>query len=484
MTKLAISQSGKLHWYHWLVITASLVLTISAWYVASARVNEKAEIQFNYQSDQIIALLKERMSKYEDALWSGVATIYVQNNTMDHLQWRQFSEALSIGEKYPGINGIGVIKYVAEDELAAFLAEQTAARPDFRIHPQHQKKEFWPITFIEPIELNIKALGLDMAHERNRLNASKKARDSGRPQVSGPIILVQDKKRTPGFLLFVPFYKQYSKYMTLQERQQHFDGMVYAPFTVLNLMEGTLQNKNRLVNISIEDGGQSLYNELDEKSEDYDATPLYSKLESVDMYGRKWVFELQSSKLFREQQSSRVPGLILIGGLIIDALLLGLFLLLANYNKVAVNIAENTSKELRISEAVRNTTVKSSSTGFAIIDRQANFIEMNDALCEWLGFSREELMSINSLEIFDGKCRGSAEITLEKMLSGEADYIHMERQYRHKDGSLLHGMVSSATVKDGDGYITNVVFHIVDIQKENQYPNDRFEEPARKLRAV
>ena len=106
--------SGKLHWYHWLVVVLSLVLTLSAWQVTSRLAEQKSQIQFNFQSDLLIELVKERMLKYEDALWAGVAAIHSQKEAVNTKTWKAFATALSIEEKYPGINGIGVIDYVAQ----------------------------------------------------------------------------------------------------------------------------------------------------------------------------------------------------------------------------------------------------------------------------------------------------------------------------------------------------------------------------------
>jgi CHASE1-domain containing sensor protein len=302
-----IECSGILRWYHWLVVVASLLLTLSAWYITSKQVRQRTELQFNYQAEQQVALVRERLSKYEDALWSGSAAIHAQTDGINEEKWRTFSEALSIDDKYPGINGIGVIYYIPPSERERFIASQRLLRSAFKIFPQHEQEEYWPIIYIEPIANNYKAVGLDMAFEYNRRTAAHKARDTGTSQITGPIILVQDEKRTPGFLLYVPYYKQITPPDDLNNRRQQFVGIVYAPFIMNNLMEGTLQNTNRLVNFNIMDGEEILYDELHQGSENFDSLPLLSKQVSVDMYGRDWSFTIQSSNLFRKQQTSNQP---------------------------------------------------------------------------------------------------------------------------------------------------------------------------------
>ena len=86
----------KLHWFHWLVISLSLVLTVGAWYISKQQIEEKTRIQFNREASQVIALVKERMAKYEQALWAGVAAIHSQSHGIDYAEWVRFSEALKI----------------------------------------------------------------------------------------------------------------------------------------------------------------------------------------------------------------------------------------------------------------------------------------------------------------------------------------------------------------------------------------------------
>ena len=197
-------RAGRLQWFHWVVVGSSLILTIGAWYFSSSQVQEKVESRFQRESAQVVELITERMLKYEDGLWGGVAAIQGQGGDISHPDWLKVAKSLSIGEKYPGINGIGVIHRVAPEELSAYLEEQRNLRPDYAIHPRHEESEYLPITYIEPVATNAKAVGLDMAHETNRYTAAKKARDTGTAQITGPITLVQDAQKNRRVLVLRP----------------------------------------------------------------------------------------------------------------------------------------------------------------------------------------------------------------------------------------------------------------------------------------
>ena len=336
----ATSGEAKLHWFHWLVVASSLLLTVAAWQISKQSVEAKIFAEFDREARQVVDLLVERMEKYEDALWAGVALIQAMKGEVGLDEWETFSKNLRIDLKYPGINGIGVIYRILPDEREAYLLKQRETRPDFKIHPDHSRNEFWPITYIEPVEINAQAIGLDMAHEANRYTAAMKARGTGAAQITAPIVLVQDAERTPGFLFFAPFYRD--GYVTQNDRLANFIGLVYAPFVVNKLLKGTLDKERRRVGLKIVDGEDVLYNEHVSANPEYDDSPMYVTNFEVELYGRTWVFEVQNSLSFRKAVKNSQPIIILVGGIVIDAMLLTLFILLVHSNRRAYEfIQEN-----------------------------------------------------------------------------------------------------------------------------------------------
>jgi signal transduction histidine kinase len=113
-------------------------------------------------------------------------------------------------------------------------------------------------------------------------------------------------------------------------------------------MEGTLAAANRSIGIEILDGAESLYNEHDEKLEDFDPNPLFKQSSKIDMYGRTWNFDIRSTQSFREQTSTTQPQMILFGGLFIDGMLFLLFMSLARANRRAVSFANILTQEYKV----------------------------------------------------------------------------------------------------------------------------------------
>jgi signal transduction histidine kinase/DNA-binding response OmpR family regulator len=342
----SIERGAALHWYHWLVVLLSIFLTLFAWYFSKKQVEEKNKIEFLREADHVVELISERIKQYEDGLWGGVAAIQANGGDISYKDWHIFAESLRIDIKYPGINGIGVIHYAPLQRMDSYLKQQRIHRPDYRVHPEHNESEFFPITYIEPVDVNAKAVGLDMAHETNRYTAAKKARDTGLAQITGPITLVQDTGKTPGFLFYAPFYKD-NAFGSLEERKKNLTGLVYAPFVVKKLMQGMLQKEKRNVGIQISDATELLYDEHVVSNEGYDPRPLFSKNYNIDLYGRTWVFDVRSTQSFRSFAANDQPLMILVGGIIIDSLLLALFVILSRSNKRAVDYADTMNQELQ-----------------------------------------------------------------------------------------------------------------------------------------
>lgn len=411
--------AGTMRWFHWVIVVFSFGLTLLAWNYSRNQLDARIQLQFDRDADQTVELVRERMRKYEDALWSGVAFIGTIDGDIDSFKWKRYADSIQIEQKYPGINGIGVIQALSDQELPLFIQRERSVRPDFSVHPMQQRDEYWPITCIVPLQENIQALGLDMAHESNRITAAKKARDTGRAQVTGPIVLVQDSMQTPGFLFFAPFYsgRVHQKDKPVIDQ---FAGLVYAPFVFSKLMEGTLAKQNRHVGIRIEDAGDVLFDEHVASDADFDPNPLFKKTIDVAAYGRTWTFDVWSTKSFRANVDTTQPLTILFAGLIIDVLLIGLFLLISSASRKALRLADEMTldlENLRLAADVNQ-------IGTWDFDPNTGDVQCDDAMYRLYGRDRNTFSAtyqawLHSLHPDD---RDSCEAAFQAALTGESTF--------------------------------------------------------------
>lgn len=228
-----------LKWFHWIVILGSILLTLIAWYTSKIQYENRIHSRFNQEAELITNLIEERLRSYADALWAGVALYNTQGSRITHSQWKTFANSLNLKDKYPGVSGIGIIFKVDRENFKNFVSTQKQIRPNFNVHPKMEKQTYFPITYLEPEEQNLPAVGLDIGFEKNRLDGAIHAQNTGKAQITGPIYLVQERFKAPGFLFYAPFYKN-AQNTNQALRQENFEGMVYAAFVVSKLIYGTL----------------------------------------------------------------------------------------------------------------------------------------------------------------------------------------------------------------------------------------------------
>jgi signal transduction histidine kinase len=345
-----IGKGGRITLFHVAIVSLSLALTLGAWRFSIQQVETRTGARFEAARDRAIGLITDRMARYEDALWAGVAAIESHEGAVSYAQWKEFAGNLGIDERYPGINGIGVIRFHDATTLDAYLEEQRLTRPDFRIFPAHDGAEFMPITYIEPDDINAAAVGLDVAHETNRRTAAQASRDTGLARITGPIVLVQDAGKTSGFLFYAPFYEEGRQWDTASRRENAL-GLVYAPFVVHKLMEGLLAKELRDVRFSIRDGDETIYDEHATDDPRNDPDPMFAERVSINLYGRTWDVDMRSDLAFRAENANAKPTIILIAGLLIETLIVTLLILMSRANGRAVAYADRVTVALREKQA-------------------------------------------------------------------------------------------------------------------------------------
>lgn len=371
--KSDLESFSRLRWVHWLVLIGSLVITLVAYQIADKQEDLKTQERFEALAKETIELISARMEKYEDTLWTGAAAMRAHGHDLSYTEWKRFANTLKIGQRYPGVNGIGVIHRVPSTDIDQYVQYQQRLRPDFKVHPAHDKDEHWPITYIEPVKDNEAAVGLDMAHEARRLAAAKKSRASGRAQITAPITLMQDEMKTPGFLFYVPFYEGSSE--TLEQREANFSGLVYAPFIVSKLIKGALGEDNRQVNVSIYDDEELLYEDKTQVKNSQSHL-LYTKdIKAMDSYGRNWTFHVQSNEAFQKASASNYPYIILISGLFLAIMLLVTFILLTRTNKRAIKLTDDMTKEYQNKVRALDAAMRFQN---AIMDNIPDFVFVKD----------------------------------------------------------------------------------------------------------
>ncbi|MEP1518673.1 CHASE domain-containing protein [Ascidiaceihabitans sp.] len=346
---------GRISAPHIALIVMSLTLTLSVWQFSKAQIASRTQARFDTSVSRLVDLIEDRMSLHEDALWAGVSTIESHGGDISRDRWQAFTKTLRLEEKYPGITGIGVIHFLNANSVGDYLKTRRLERAAFDIFPRHDHRDIMPISFIEPEAENTAALGLDLAHEANRRTAAIASRDTGTAQISGPIVLVQDKAQTPGFLFYAPVYHA-TEANDGDARPLDAVGAVYAPFVVHKLIEGLLAKERRHVHFSISDQDVTLYDEHLNTDAANDPDPMFATQVALHMYGREWLLDMRSNAAFRLQNSYAQPTIILLAGLTIEGLIIVLLIMMSRANAYSERYADKVTAQLKLqTQDLKNT---------------------------------------------------------------------------------------------------------------------------------
>ena len=313
---------GQLPFAALLLLLMPLGLTFFAWQVISENDYLRGDAKFETLSIEGEKALENRLASYGNALL-GAASFIQGSADVSRAEWRTYAETIRMRENFPGLNGIGWVQPVEAAALPEYLRRRRAdGAPNFAIPPQPTGGPNYIVSFVEPEDENRAALGLNIAFERKRLDAANLARDSGRPAITGLVMLVQDEGRTPAFLMLYPIYHRNMPTATTAERRAAFRGWTDGPLVARNFLASLTDRQDTDYRLRVYDGNAELPDSLVyASSAAASKQPTFIKRSTVQVMQHQWLLVWESTPAFELAQRSTNPLYILVGGLLFTALL-------------------------------------------------------------------------------------------------------------------------------------------------------------------
>jgi len=166
-------------------------------------------------------------------------------------EFHQFAQALSLGERYPGVTNISFASRVPhakklqfERAVRAETSPLVKGLPQFVIKPPGERPEYAVLTYIEPMGKNVPAWGLDLNADPLRRSVTDRARDTGQMASNSGITLLRDgNSSVSSTLLRLAVYRGGGVPGSVEERQRLYWGIVGSTVRVGEMIDATLSKE-------------------------------------------------------------------------------------------------------------------------------------------------------------------------------------------------------------------------------------------------
>ena len=133
-----------------------------------------------------------------------------------------------------------------------------------------------------------------------------------------------------------------------------------------------------------------------------------------------------------------------------------------------ITARKHAADALRDSEERFRTAFESAAIGMGLLDLDGHWIRVNHSLCRIVGYSAEELLTLDFQSISHP---GDIEAALDfgrQMLDGSISSFHREKRYLHKQGRVVWVFLSVSMVRDGNGRPLYAIAQVQDITERKE----------------
>jgi PAS domain S-box-containing protein len=450
---------------------APVVLVLALGMLASAataiwwrqNIQRNAEAEFQRSVERVGAELERRFRQPVHGLM-GIKGMYAGSQQVKRDEFRAYMQARDLGREFPGVRGMGFIEHVMRAELDAFLAAERAdGAPQFALWQlvDQNKDDLFVIKLIEPAANNARAQGLDVGSEPVRRQGAQRAVDTGEAAITAMVSLVQDTRKTPGVLMYVPIYAKDSNPTTSEERRAALVGLAYAPIVIVELLDGMAEVASGRIDFELLDAelGQAnapvLFdadNHVEKLAAGQDAAAgrVFSHTQAVALPGRNLTLRINSTPTFEAAIDRASPWWILAVGSLLSALLALLLRQQAQGRQRAEALAGRMTHDLeRLAKVVRHT-----SNAVAISDRDGRINWINEGFTHISGYTLDEALGKTAGELLGNSKADPA--TLKALAHAQASGVacRVEILNRTKEGRDYWIDTELQPLRDAQGAVT------------------------------
>jgi PAS domain S-box-containing protein len=467
-------------WVPFFSLLLGLAATLIATWLVANYFEIKARADFNDAAQAAGESIERRVEGYI-ALLRGCSGLFAVQRQVTAGQFRAFVDRLQVTQDYPGLQGIGYAARVRlGEEQGLVLRMRGQGMPEFRIWPDAERPEYFPILFLEPGDRrNRAALGYDMFTDPVRRAAIEQARDTGTAVASGKVTLVQEIEgpRQAGFLIYVPVYREGDVPATVTERRATLQGFAYSPFRADDLLREIIDPSGREVfQLWVYDGDKMQRANLlhiAPGTTEQRRQPRWQSTRTIDVAGRVWTLRFQSQPAFDARAyGGPIPLLIFFFGVLVSLLLF----YFTNAEARARQTAEQTAARLKRSrEALRQSEerlrlIVDSATDYGIMTFDTNGVitSWSNGAEQLYGYPAPEVIGQNVRMLFvpEDNAKGVPQQEVTKAL--ETGRAEEDRWLMRKNGERRFITGVCRAIRDDFGNVHGLIKVTRDITERRE----------------
>ena len=315
--------------------------------------HERANLRFRVETEEARAAMQHRIDSYLDMIRAPRA-LFASSTNVTRDEFAAFVSGLDPAARFPGIVGMTFVRRVTHEDRAAYVARVRAdtsltaeGYPYFDVWPAEERAEYFVYEYLEPFMPNAPTFGYDVGSEPMRRAALERARDTGRPVVTGRLHLIADTQDTPAFLMFMPVYAHGRTVATIDERRDALEGFIVNRIRAEDLFAPAFAGNHKPIRAQVLDSTTA--NAVTIFVHDTAGTPAaeFTQQLQLDAAGVPWLVRFDGSEAFMTSGERLMPVMILAGGVLIGGLLFVTIQALLGSRGRALMLAAKMTSELQ-----------------------------------------------------------------------------------------------------------------------------------------
>ncbi|MCF7986056.1 MAG: PAS domain S-box protein [Methylovulum sp.] len=316
-----------------------------------------------------------------------------------------------------------------------------------QIIPATQRAVYFPTLFIEPLQGNEASLGMDLLATPLNRRVSEQALSSHQLSLSPPITLGENAGQSLGVRVIVPVYRIGVSVSSLLQRQQATEGFLTATLQAAHLIQTLLSpiNSENLAYRVIDKDSQNGDSVI---TDNWQTNPPASNVHhgwlhttlnltqtsDLSFGGRTWQLQVSPTNDYFQRHKNSKMWLNLLGLMLINCLVAFFMVSISRRDILGQLVAHQRSlfdyhDKDKLSEA--------QPIGIAHVSVEGDFLLVNNAFCDLVGYGQSELLTMNEDAITQPSFQDATRTLLKRAMAGQIVGFKMEKQYIRKDGCLL-----------------------------------------------